>query len=380
MDRGRRFLWQHLSVLLLIMLPGVAAAQPDYEAMSSQIKNLRERIATLEKEKAAPDEPFVLAALNKSITLGGLLELEAFWDKVEGGGETSDLQLATVELTADVEINENIAGHLTLLWEEEGTDNVEVDQAVIFLRHPVCFWSHYVTFTGGKMYLPFGYYNSSFISDPLTLELGESNNTAAVFGYQGDLIKLQIGAFNGEVDTKDDDQIDSWVASLELAPIEGLTFGVSYLSDLAESNIELVQDKDLYRSSIAAGGAFLTWQLGNINLMAEYVTALESFTPEVVSAGEDLTGKRPLAWNVELAWEPTGRWKVAVKAEGAKDFQDDITNYGAVVSRGLFRNTVLGLEYLYGEDDFDTEHGNHLLNLGLGRSAGVCEHASVSVQ
>src|SRR5690554_50427 len=155
MDRGRRFLWQHLSVLLLIMLPGVAAAQPDYEAMSSQIKNLSERIATLEKEKAAPDEPFVLAALNKSITLGGLLELEAFWDKVEGGGETSDLQLATVELTADVEINENIAGHLTLLWEEEGTDNVEVDQAVIFLRHPVCFWSHYVTFTGGKMYLPF---------------------------------------------------------------------------------------------------------------------------------------------------------------------------------------------------------------------------------
>jgi len=356
MNRGRRFLWQHLSVLLLIMLPGVAAAQPDYEAMSSQIKNLRERIATLEKEKAAPDEPFTLAALNKSITLGGLLELEAFWDKVEGGGETSDLQLATVELTADVDINENIAGHLTLLWEEEGADNVEVDQAVIFLRHPVCFWSHYVTFTGGKMYLPFGYYNSFFISDPLTLELGESNNTAVVFGYQGDLMKLQIGAFNGEVDTKDDDKIDSWVASLELTPIEGLTFGVSYLSDLAESNIELVQDEDLYRSSIAAGGAFLTWQLGNINLMAEYVTALESFTPEVVSAGEDLTGKRPLAWNVELAWEPTGRWQVAVKAEGAKDFQDDITNYGAVVSRGLFRNTVLGLEYLYGEDDFDETH------------------------
>jgi hypothetical protein len=338
------------------MLPGVAAAQPDYEAMSSQIKNLRERIATLEKEKAAPDEPFILAALNKSLTLGGLLELESFWDKVEGGGETSDLQLSTVELTADVDINENIAGHLTLLWEDDESDNVGVDQAVIFLRHPVSFWSHYVTFTGGKMYLPFGNYNSSFISDPLTLELGESNNTAAMFGLQGNLMKLQVGAFNGEVDTKDDDQIDSWVASVELTPIEGLTFGVSYLSDLAESDIELVKDEDLYRSSIAAGGAFLTWQLGNINLMAEYVAALERFESEVVNAGEDLTGGKPSAWNVEMAWEPTGRWQVALKAEGADDFQNDLKRYGGVVSRGLFRNTVLGLEYLYGEDNENESH------------------------
>lgn len=352
MKRARGFLWQYIIIMLL---PGVAVAQPDYEAMRGQIENLRERIATLEKGKTKPDEPFILTALNKSITLGGLLELEAFWDNVEGDKKTSDQQLATVELSADVDINENIAGHLTMLWEDDGSDNVGVDQAVIFLRHPVPFWSHYVTFGGGKMYLPFGKYTSSFISDPLTLELGESNNTAAVFGLQGDLLRLHIGAFNGDVDTQDDDRIDSWVASLELTPTQGLTFGISYLSDLAESDIELVQN-NMYRSSVAAGGAYLSWQLGEINLMAEYIAALEHFAPEMVGAGEDLSGEKPLAWNVEMAWEPTGRWQVALKAEGADDFQNDLKRYGGVVSRGLFRNTVLGLEYLYGEDNENESH------------------------
>lgn len=356
MNRGRRFLWQALIISLLITLPVVASAQPDYEAMRSQIENLRERIGSLEKEKSKPDEPFILTALNKSITLGGMLELEAFWDKAEGGEETSDLQLATVELSGDVDINENIAGHLTMLWEDDGTDHVEIDQAVIFLRHPVPFWSHYVTFSGGKMYLPFGKYDSTFISDPLALELGESNNTAAIFGLQGNLLKINIGAFNGDVDTHDDDQIDSWVASLELTPTEGLAFGISYLSDLAESDIGLVQNEDIYRSSVAAGGAYLTWQMWEVNLMAEYITALEDFSTDMVNAGEDLTGERPSAWNMELAWEPTGRWQVGIKAEGADDFQNDLKRYGAVVSRGLFRNTVLGLEYMYGEDDENESH------------------------
>ncbi|AJF06242.1 hypothetical protein GSUB_06295 [Geoalkalibacter subterraneus] len=341
---------------LILMLPVVVLAQPDYEAMRSQIDNLRQRIATLEGEKTQPDEPFILSALNKSITLSGLLELEAFWEKVEGGEETSDLQLATVELAADVDINENIAGHLALLWEEDETDNIEVDQAVIFLRHPVPFWRHYVTFAGGKMYLPFGNFDSAFISDPLTLELGETNSTAAVFGFQGDLLALHVGAFNGDVDTRDDDRIDSWVASLELTPMDGLAFGISYLSDLAESDIELVKDEDLYRSSVAAGGAYLSWQIGGVNLLAEYIAALENFSSEMVGAGEDLTGERPWAWNVELSWEPTERWQLGVKAEGAEDFQSDLKRYGAVVSRGLFRNTVLGLEYLYGDADEDESH------------------------
>ncbi len=341
---------------LILMLPVVVLAQPDYEAMRSQIDNLRQRIATLEGEKTQPDEPFILSALNKSITLSGLLELEAFWDKVEEGEETSDLQLATVELAADVDINENIAGHLAFLWEEDETDNIEIDQAVIFLRHPVPFWGHYVTFAGGKMYLPFGNFDSAFISDPLTLELGETNSTAAVFGFQGDLLALHVGAFNGEVDTRDDDRIDSWVASLELTPVDGLAFGISYLSDLAESDIELVQDEDLYRSSVAAGGAYLSWQIGGVNLLAEYIAALENFSSQMVGAGEDLTGKKPWAWNVELSRELTERWQLGVRAEGTEDFQSDLKRYGAVVSRGLFRNTVLGLEYLYGDDNEDESH------------------------
>lgn len=359
MNRAGWLIRRFIVVALMLVVPAGVCAQPEFDTMRSEIESLRQRIAELEREGVVPYEPFTLRALDKTITLGGLLELQAFYEKIKGGDDRSDLQLATVELWADVDINENIGASLSVLWEDDADSSIELDQAVIFLRHPQSFWSHYVTFAGGKMYLPFGDFSSVFISDPLTLELGETNRIAAVFGLQGDFLTLKVGAFNGKVDTSDKDRIDSWVASLEVAPLEGLTLGVSYLSDLAESDIELLQNgaEELYTSSVAAGGAYLSWAWSAFALQAEVISALENFSDEVIQVSEEyLTGKRPWAWSLELSWVPAQRWQLGVKAEGAEDFQDDLKRYGAVVSRGLFRNTVLGLEYLYGDSNAHESH------------------------
>lgn len=356
MNKVGRLIRRFMAVALVLVVPAGVCAQPEFDTMRSEIESMRQRIAELEREGIVPYEPFTLRALDKTITLGGLLELQAFYEKIKGGDDRSDLQLATVEVWADVDINENIGANLSVLWEDDDDSSIELDQAVIFLRHPQSFWSHYVTFAGGKMYLPFGDFSSVFISDPLTLELGETNRIAAVFGLQGDFLKLKVGAFNGKVDTSDKDRIDSWVASLEVAPLEGLTLGVSYLSDLAESDIELVQNEELYTSSVAAGGAYLSWGWSAFTLQAEVISALENFSAAVVDGGEGLTGKRPWAWNLEISWVPAERWQLGVKAEGAEDFQDDLKRYGAVISRGLFRNTMLGLEYLYGDSNAHESH------------------------
>jgi hypothetical protein len=317
-----------------------------------EIENLKQRIEALEAEKKAA-KPLSISSLADKITLSGLIELEAAYNKPEGGEESSDLTLATVELGLAVQATDYLGGHILLLWEEGETDSIELDEAVITLTKPEPIWGVTPSFTGGKMYLPFGKFNSFMITDPLTLDLGETNQSAGVVTLEGDLWTLHAGAFSGETDTSGDhDTIDSWVAALEARPFDTLSFGISLISDLAESDLELVEDgedgEDLYSSSVMGGSAWLSWQFGQFGFEAEYLIALDKFDRELVGL-TDLTGRRPSAWNLELAWMPNDRWQVASRFEQADDFQDDVTRYGGTVSYGLFEHAVLALEYLHGD-------------------------------
>ena len=349
-------------LLSSLLLPALAlsTAWADAPDQRGEIENLKRRIAALERGEAAPDQPFTLETFGKYLRFHGLLELEGIWEKPEGGDESSDLTLATAQVQLAVEINENIGGHVVFLYEEvEGEDDtVEVDEALIHLTHPFDVLGGRIGIYGGKMYVPFGMFNSHFVSDPLTLELGETNNTALYFDYLwGDLVEFKTGFFNGEVDTTgDNNSIDSFVAAVEVTPAEGLSFGLSYISDLAESDGELVADENLYRSSVAGGAAYLSASYGILTFEAEYLAALEKFDRDLVAANLDLgddasglSGRRPRAWNLELALAPAEGWEVAVKAEQARDFMDDARRHGIVVAHGIFRNTSLALEYLHSD-------------------------------
>ena len=341
----KRFLF---ALLALALTCGTAWA--DHPDTKSEIENLKERIRALEAAESIPsaeERPFVLQALGKHLTFSGLLELEANYSKTKGEDATSDLTLATAELSTAVAINDHIGGHVILLFEEGETEPIEVDEAVISLHCPRSWFGQTPSFYGGKMYVPFGKFNSAMITDPLTLDLGETSDTAAVFGLAGPLWTLRAGVFNGEVDTSDD-TIDSFVVALELTPAEGVTLGASYISDLAESDIGLVGDSALYTSSVPGGSAFVSLALGPVGLEAEIVAALDDFAEDLVGAA-DLTGRRPLAWNLEGAWIPADALQFVARVEGAEDFQNDVTRYGATVSYGLFAHTVLALEYLYSD-------------------------------
>ncbi len=369
--RSRRCKWLILSLVSIFALPPAVWGAP--LDSKSEIENLRRRIEVLEAEKTPAFRPFSLTALGKMLTFGGLLELEANYGKTEGGGEASDIVLATVELSTTITIDEHIEGHVILLWEEDDTEPIDVDEAVIDLSCPLSLLGQAPTFAGGKMYLPFGMFNSFFITDPLTLDLGESNNTAAVFGLEGELWTLKAGVFNGDTDTAgDNDNLDSWVAALTLAPMEGLMLGASFISDIAESDIGLVASEAGYASSVAGGALFASLGLGRFSLELEYVTALDDFDRALVAmtdaAGEpitDLTGRRPAAWNAELAWIPAERWQLGAKVEGADDFQEDVMRYGAVASHGIFENTVIGLEYLFADTDAEAQDKSHTFTMQL---------------
>jgi len=324
------------------------AVHPDTK---TGIESLKKRIEALEKEIGEPEEEFSIEVVGKKITFSGLVELEAGFEST-GDEDASDLALATAQFGAEVTFNDSASARIVLLHEEGETEPVEVDEAGIELVCPRKFGTIVPSVEVGKLYVPFGNYNSSFISDPLTLELGETNNTVLLADMNGDLISLSFVVFSGETDEAgDDDTIDTLVAAVELTPAEGLAFGASYMSDLAESDAELVSDEDLYTDGVAGFSLYASIAYGPLGFDAEYLGALDDFEPDVIAAGEDLTGENPAAWNLELSWAPAEQWHLAVRYEEARDYKDDLTRYGGVVSYGLYENTVIALEYLHGDAD-----------------------------
>ncbi len=343
------------------MLSAIPASAEDMVA-NAEIENLKKRIKALEAQKPAPDQPedqgIDLGQISKYLTLHGLLETEASYTKPSDSDEESDLTLATAELSIEATLNEFVGGHITLLYEEEEgeDDDIDVDEAVISLTSPGQLFGQTPSVHVGRMYVPFGMFNSYMISDPLTLELGETQDTAALFALEGDLWVIKAGFFNGDTDTDgDDNHIDNFVASFELMPTDNLAFGISYINDLAESDNELVQDATLYSSNVAAASAFLAAQYGQFGLEVEFLAALDDFDSELIAVGEDLTGKKPKAWNLELAWMPTERVQLAARYEEANDFQDDVKRYGMTASYGLFEHVVIALEYLRADSNADED-------------------------
>ena len=107
-----------------------------------------------------------------SVTISGVVEVEAGLMDTDTSSE-SNLAVGTVELAVDAEISDYSSASVVLLY-EDGEDLV-VDGAVITLgnteKNPM-----YLAI--GKMGVPFGNYETQMISDPLTLEIGETAEDA----------------------------------------------------------------------------------------------------------------------------------------------------------------------------------------------------------
>jgi len=176
---------------------------------------------------------------------------------------------------------------------------------------------------------------------------------AVVFGLVNGLFSVKAGAFRGGTDSNNQSAVvDTGVFSLEVAPIEGVNFGVSYVTDLAESDAGIAVDdgteetSTAYSSDVPGLGVYLSAHYRSFALEAEYVSALDDFDGAMAGVNDRLTGTRPSVWNLELAWLPDGDWLVAARLEGGNDFADNLTRYGLAGSYGFWEDTVLAIEYL----------------------------------
>ena len=299
------------------------------------------------------------------VGLGVLVEVEAVYEKT-GDEESSDVNVETFEVGLEAEPMEGVRGEASLLWEEGDSDSLDVDAAFIELGGTEALP---LTVSAGRLYLPFGAFNGLLVSDPLTLELGETRETAVALSGEWNGFTAWAGAFAGE--REDTENIENAAAALSWSPMEGLTLGVSALSDLGEGGGYIDDINDVIASEGSAEkatalSAFFLLERGAWVLSAEVLGATEDLA--WTNAEGETTSARPLAWHVDAACAFNDTWSAAARYEGSREFKaDEMPEHqgGAAVFYQMNTFAVLGAEYLYGTfDDVETDD-RHLATLQL---------------
>jgi hypothetical protein len=349
-----------------IIAAPVAAEEMSNVELTERVKNLEDKLGT---DSGGP-------RWFDRITISGLIEAEACFvnndydDPATEDTDESDIALATVELGINAEVHKYVSGHVLLLWEEDDTEPIDVDEGFITI-HGADVVPLYLN--AGKFYVPFGNFESHMLSDPVTLELAETNESAVQVGFANDWVDASISIFNGDVDEAgEDSEIDSYVASVQVTvpddtiPNVGLSAGVSYISNLADSDtlVDELATASTVEDYVDAFGAYIHVSFKEMFFVkAEYIGALDKFDTADFAAIGGGTEIEPSAWNLEVAVAPIDNLEVAVRYAKTDDIFGGIddagafpeSQYGITVAYGLFDNTTVALEYLKNDYENDDE-------------------------
>jgi len=337
----------------LISTSAWAAGESDkVMQMKREILNLKHKIERLEKSRRTEKIPEAEGGRwFERIELSGLVEVEAGYTDGPDGSE-SDLVVSTVELGLDAQVTPWVNGHVLILFEEDETDPPEFDEAILTIANPDV---SPFSLAAGRMYVPFGNFDSALVSDPLTLEIGETRETAVQAGWQvNDLTFLAYG-FKGDARENGRRHIDDFGLSLDYST-EIFDAGISWISNLADSDTlqDAVADPNGLRKTVAGWSAHATFHWQDFTFVGEYLSATDDF--DAADLAFNGTGAQPSAWNLELdyAFALAGREAgVAVAWQGTAEalaLELPETRWLAALSVGIYDQTTLALEYAHDQD------------------------------
>ncbi|MBN2126519.1 MAG: LbtU family siderophore porin [Deltaproteobacteria bacterium] len=339
------------------LFPHTALAEEisNYELMQ-EIRAMKQKIEHMEKQLEQKDMEIEEIKSGKDpgasdgaavkwldrITFSGAVELDyGYADDRDTGDNrvsdsTSDMDIGTVELGAEIALHEYVTGNVLFKAENlDADDNVFCDEATITLGKE----GFPLYFVGGKRAQPFGVFESHLISDPLTQDLYEIADTGATFGfapgvygmdisatlYRGEVLMTRMleGAYGldrtylddtgalpgwreGGMDARYDesDGVSSFIGNITMEPMEGMAAAIFYDSEPGDG-----------KRNTTLGGMF-HFEISGFTLDAEYITAL--------GREEDaITGKehKESALVGSVAYYVTDDLEVAARYE---TFEDDI--------------------------------------------------------
>lgn len=317
-----------------------------------------------------------IGRISDRFKLSGELSVDATYFNLDGSeaNETgSDIRLYEAELSVDANIATHVDAHLTVKYEfeeeEEDEYNLFFDDAYILIDgKDKCPMFAQV----GKMYLPFGLYESRFNTYSAPRLLGQTNDSALVAGYKNKFVKLRAGIYNGEIseESETNNHVRDWVVSLEGNLPEfrkiNTTIGLGYTSNLANSEelgeriisvpaTDPLDYTDSIRDYVPGFNAYLNICFAErVSFTAEYVGATEGFASGELDFDNERS-LRPWAWSLELGGEIMPKLEAALRyektnaeVEPGEHFLAE-NQYGGLISYDLFDNTTLILEQLFGE-------------------------------
>lgn len=261
-------------------------------ANAASVDELTQRIEQLESKQS----------FSPAFKISGVIEVEYGVTDTDNTTE-SDITLATVELGIDAELSDKVKAHLLFLHEDDETEPIEVDEAILTIAEGG------FIFSAGRMYLPFGNFETNAISDPLTLELAETKEAAIQFAYGIGGLNTSVYLFNGDSANSGDDKAEIYGVNLTYT-VEQDNFsydlGLDFISSIADSNgltdglDNLGTDITALNDYVAGAAVHANFWLGANNLFVEYVQAVDTFAD-----GElDFKGKgaQPAALNIEYGY------------------------------------------------------------------------------
>ncbi len=327
------------------------------EAKTQQIKELASNV----KSKESSSGWF------SNIEIGGVAEVEAFYNNPDEGDSNSDIVLATAELEVASQVNDWVSAETTLLFEENDTD-LEVDVAVITIAPPEGAWF----IQSGLMYEPFGTFETNLISDPLTLEIAETRESSVLAGIEHNGFRGGVYIFNGDLSEDGDEDIDNFGAFAGYAheSENGSNFAINlgYINDIGDSDTlqEVIQENieaAAVEYSDYVGGISIDamYSYGPFNVVAEYIKATDDFEADELAFKDG--GAEPEAFNLEVGYNfyiGSIPMTAALAYQGtdeavALELPEERIITG--VSAEIFDATSLSIEWAHDEDYSNSEGG-----------------------
>ena len=344
-----RLIWTGVAVLVLSK-PALAqqSVEDRLSGMEKRIQNLEQRVADQDEMIVEKDRQIAeLTGQTKwaqGLEISGVIEIEAAYDKRAGEESTNSVDVDTAEVETAAEVNDWTSAELALAYDADA-GKVEVDTATVTLGPPDGPWS----LTAGKLTLPFGTFETGMISDPVTLELGETGDVATVFEVSSGGLSVSLFGLHGESEEFENFGMSvgysvgtgTWPSALDLS--------VSYINEIRSDS---VADSEAF-SELPGMAASATVGSGHASLTVEYVKALD-----------EQSGSEPSAWMVEGRFKFEFLGKRAAVAAGyqatheAADLELPERRMLLGLAVELTEGVGLSMEWkqdeAYGSDDRDT--------------------------
>ena len=248
------------------------------------------------------------------LEIGGHVDLDSVHRRPENEGGYTNTAISEVGLSLAAAINDWAAVEAGFLYEHTdlgdrenvpGSEATFLETATVRFVPPEGPWS----LTAGQQFLPFGVFDTRMFSEPLTLELGETNEIAVSLGWSSGGLTTTLFGFGRNDDLEAADGIAGYGAAVSYTSEReetGLALNLALTSNFSYSaNVQGVLADTTANEGpadrIAGLSAHAALRYGAATLIAEYVGALESYAfREMEFAGR---GAQPASWLLEAAWD-----------------------------------------------------------------------------